>query len=277
MFVFGMGYNFLVPTPFYHLSIGEELLRHPALPAEARSFLVAWRGEFLFGNTAADVQVVSGQPREATHFFDLPIRPGLPPPWQALLSQHPRLADPAGLPPAQAAFLAGYLCHLQADYLWVREIFAPVFGPHCAWGSFGQRLYLHNVLRSYLDRRVLPELAGKHAYLSQVEPQAWLPFTTDRHLRAWRDLLFPQLQPGANVQTVEVFARRQGISAQDYYALLDSEERMRREVFVRLPPEQVESYRQGLVDKNLQLLSDYLTGNGQSQPAITPVAEAKQK
>ena len=274
-FVFGMEYNFSVPTPFYHLSISQALLCHPALPEEVRGFLSAWRSEFLFGATAADVQVVSGQSRECTHFFDLPILPGLPTPWQALLCQYPALADAPSLPPEHAAFLAGYLCHLQADYRWVQEIFAPVFGPHCPWGSFGERLYLHNVLRSYLDRCVLPELVGQHTCLSQVEPQGWLPFTADQHLRTWRDLLFPQLCPGARVQTVEVFAARQGMQAQDYYALLDSEERMRREVFVHLAPHQLESYRQDLLADNVQLLSSYLGGCSQDQLRSTATAEAK--
>ncbi len=271
-----MGYNFNVPTPFYHLSISEALLHQPALPEDVRSFLLAWRSEFLFGSTAADVQVVSGQSREATHFFDLPILPGLPPPWQALLCQYPCLADAASLPPAQAAFLAGYICHLQADYRWVEEIFAPIFGPHCPWGSFGERLYLHNVLRAYLDRGVLPELVGQHTCLSQVEPLDWLPFTSDQDLYAWRDLLFPQLCPGASVQTVEVFAARQGMQAQDYYALLDSEERMQHEIFVHLAPHQLESYRQDLLTDNIQLLSRYLAGCSQGQLAITAIAEEKQ-
>jgi hypothetical protein len=128
------------------------------LPEPVRNFLFPNRGAFLFGNSAPDVQVVSGQPRELTHFFDLPIRAGDIPPWKRALSAFPALASPENLPPPQAAFLAGYLCHLQADWLWILQIFAPVFGPECRWTSFTHRLYLHNVLRAYLDRRILPGL-----------------------------------------------------------------------------------------------------------------------
>jgi hypothetical protein len=94
--------------------------------------------------------------------------------------------------------------------------------------------------------------------LSQVEPDGWLPFTNDRDLIAWRDLLYPQLKPGADVKTVEVFASRQGISAPEYYELLGSEERMQLEVFDHFPLELVEVYRRHVLKENLQLLSDYV-------------------
>ena len=82
-----------MPTPFYHLSLAEDLLQHPALPEEVRQFLQASRCVFLFGNTAPDVQVVSGQPRQLTHFFNLPIQTGDPPAWELLLSDYPQLAE----------------------------------------------------------------------------------------------------------------------------------------------------------------------------------------
>jgi hypothetical protein len=252
-------YNFPVPTPFYHLSLAEDLLHHSLLPEEVRQFLHTYRCEFLFGNTAPDVQVVSGQPRQQTHFFDLPIQAGDPPAWELFLSYHPSLADAKQLPGNQVAFVAGYLCHLQADWFWVKDIFAPNFGPRCAWGTFDQRLYLHNVLRAYLDVRILPKLSpGMDVCLRQVEPDGWLPFVKDYHLSKWRDFLFPQLQPGASPQTVEVFSSRLGISTPEFYALLGSMERMQKEVFEHLPLEQVKYYHQWILDQNIQLISNYL-------------------
>jgi hypothetical protein len=239
--------------------MAEDLLRAPSLPEAVRQFLQANRCIFLFGNTAPDVQVVSGQRRQETHFFDLPIREGAPPAWEHMLACHPALAHADGLPASQAAFLAGYLCHLQADWYWVSEIFAPVFGPHCTWGTFRQRLYLHNVLRAYLDLHILPELPpGMDVCLHRVTPAGWLPFVQDRFLSQWRDLLSPQLQPGAAAQTVEVFAARQGILVSAYYDLLESGERMQQEVFDHLPLGHIQGYRQRLLDENIRLLSHYL-------------------
>ena len=258
-----------MPTPFFHLSVAQDLLRGPALTEPARRFLAGQPGAFLFGNTAPDVQNLSGQARTATHFFDLPIHPGVEAPWELLLKQHPRLSHPEHLSAAQAAFIAGYLCHLRADWDWVQEIFFPVFGPLSTWGTFRQRLYYHNVLRAYLDIRLLPELRdGMADRLEAVEPAGWLPFVADRHLVAWRDLLSPQFRPDAAAQTVEVFAARQGIPSADYYALLNSEASMQAEIFSHLPYPRIEAYRQRLLAASARLVEDYLA------PAIRPARPA---
>jgi hypothetical protein len=251
-----------VPTPFYHLSIAEELLNNPKLPEETRIFLRRHYPAFLFGNTAPDVQVISGQERRATHFFILPILPSSQPAWEKLLQTYPYLSGQAGFLTPQNAFLAGYLCHLQADWIWITDIFLPIFGPDLSWSTFPQRLYLHNVLRSYLDHKVLPTLpTDTSQQLRHVRPKKWLPFVSDYHLIGWRDYLAQQLEPGATAKTVEVFAARQGISPQDFYDLLDSEEHMNAEVFVHLPREQLQTFRQYLIEANLQLLRSYFNAN----------------
>ncbi|HJW89414.1 MAG TPA: zinc dependent phospholipase C family protein [Anaerolineales bacterium] len=247
-----------MPTPFYHICVAESLLAHPALPSSVRRLLKGQLSAFLFGNTAPDVQVVSGQERQATHFFSVPILPGSQPAWERFLGTYPSLGDPARLPASQTAFLAGYLCHLQADWLWILDIFFPVFGPTCEWGTFPERLYLHNVLRSYLDFQVLSALPGNTAdSLRSVRPADWLPFVEDQHLMEWRDYLAEQLAPGAAAKTVEVFAARQGLSPEEFYSLLNSESRMEAEVFIHLPRSRLQVYRRQLLEENLQLLRAY--------------------
>ncbi len=248
-----------MPTPFYHLSVAEELLNQVALPASMQQFLLQYRGAFLLGNTAPDVQVISGQPREATHFFNLPIRKGDQLAWVQCLLDYPSLASYQELPPVRAAFMTGYLCHLQADWLWVKEIFAPIFGLYTRWGTFPQRLYLHNVLRAYLDREIIPALGnGTNAHLQATRPDQWLPFVEDVFLWQWRDFLSAQLHPGAQTLTVEVFARRQGVAPQEFQGLLDSEERMEKEIFHHIARSNLEFYRQKLVEANLELIRSYL-------------------
>jgi hypothetical protein len=248
-----------VPTPFYHLSVAEELLQRPEWSAAVRRTLQRHRAAFLLGSTAPDVQTVSGQDRRLTHFFDLPIQPDTLPPWERMLVEFPRLAQPMRLPPDRAAFLAGYLIHLQADWQWVLEIFSPVFGPYAGWQTARQRLYIHNVLRAYLDEQIRVELKADLAnQLAGAAPLHWLPFVEDVYLCRWRDWLARQLQPGAAVQTVEVFAARQGVAPEEYYRLLGSQERLEREVFGRLPRQVLDEYRQRLVQENLRLIQTYL-------------------
>ena len=94
-------------------------MAHPNLSSEVRNQLNKHAGAFLLGNTAPDVQVISGQAREATHFFTLPIQSAAAPPWEAMLFENPELMHVEHFTGSRSAFLVGYLCHLQADWIWV--------------------------------------------------------------------------------------------------------------------------------------------------------------
>ncbi len=248
-----------MPTPFYHLWVAEDLLLHPDLPAEFQERLGLQRSAFLLGSTAPDVQTISGQSRQATHFFTLPIFSHSKPAWEKMLDVHPELTQTDRLSDSRIAFLAGYLCHLQADWLWITNIFTPVFGPRSDWLTFKNRLYLHNVLRSYLDLELQPDLSPSLSDdLLNAIPQDWLPFVDDRHLCQWRDLLVGQLCSGCESQTVAVFATRQGLPVEDFYYMLDSEERMDEEVFVHLPRHRLNEYRDKVVEANVHLMLEKL-------------------
>jgi len=247
-----------MPTPVQHLVIAEALLADRRLPDPAHALLDAQRAAFLFGNTAPDVQTVSGQPREATHFFHVPLRSGRPA-HAILFEAHPNLARPERLPPAHAAFLAGYIAHLLLDVTWLRSVFTPVFGPDAGWGHFRDRLFLHNVLRAWCDRRDQTRLApGAGESLAGVTPDHWLPFTGDEHLRRWRDVLVEQFTPGATIRTVEVFAQRGQVAPEEFERVLESEERLSDLIFSHLPrPAIDEFYERGLAD-SATLVAEYL-------------------
>lgn len=256
-----------MPTPFYHLQAAEDLLIHPELSGHIRRILAAHHSEFLFGNIAPDVQVVSHQPREATHFFTLPFVASDKPAWINFLETYPSLADPRKLSPKQAAFISGYACHLNADWLWIRDIFDPIFGPESQWSTFWHRLYVHNVLRTYMDFRIMDTLKlSEETHVDEAAPKDWLPFVEDKYLIEWQKEIFEQLIPGATSHTVEVFAERQGIAPEEYYRLLNSEEAMQAEVFSHISPEVLEKYRQTLLAENLHLLEEYFKDLAEGRP-----------
>jgi hypothetical protein len=239
--------------------VAEDLLAHPGLSSRMRRFLQEHRPDFLLGNTAPDVQTVSGQPRRETHFFELPLCNGMTTAWDQLLIEYPSLASPSRVQQSHMAFIAGYLCHLQADWMWIGEIYEPIFGPHCRWETFKQRLYLHNVLRSYLDQQILTVLPARMDLdLVKATPAGWLPFVHDYHLRAWRDFLVRQLHPGSSVKTVEVFAARQGIPPENYYRLLSSDGLMDEMIFRHVSLSDLKDYRKRLLEENTHLLRNYL-------------------
>jgi hypothetical protein len=252
-------YNYYhVPTPFYHLSLAHEISEHPDLSSSLQILLQTHKGAFLLGNTAPDVQVLSGQTRRTTHFFSVPARPRSQVPWQRMLLEYPELNQPAKLSPDNAAFIAGYLCHLQADWIWVLDIFQPIFGPDQIWETFTKRLYLHNVLRAYLDIKVIEVLPSDvPTQLRVAHPDQWLPFIQDKLLIKWRDFLCDQLQPGESIKTVDVFASRQGIDPEEFHSLLRSETQMEVNIFKHLTRQQLQIYRERLVAQSVGLLEDY--------------------
>ena len=248
-----------MPTPFTHLAAAAELLAIPGLASDARAALQVDWPAFLFGSTAPDVQTISGQSREATHFFSVPLR-GAPAAGPRLFAQYPALAIRAALPPPQAAFIAGYLAHLVFDQLWVRDLFEPYFGEAPAWGTFHERLYLHNVLRAQVDADDLGRLTPAiGAQLQAALPDGWLPFVDSHHLRAWRDLIADQLSSGAG-RTVEVFAQRNRVDPQEFAALLASPEQMATRVFSHLPGHDgraLAAYRARALAASAQTISSY--------------------
>ena len=246
-----------MPTPVQHIAIADRLLDDTALPSSILDRLLEQRGAFLFGNTAPDVQTVSGQPREATHFFEIPFR-SIPMPHQAMFKQYPGLSHTRTLPPAQAAFLAGYICHLWLDVLWVRDIYLPGFGPDAPWATMRERLLYHNILRTWCDQDDQRRLNGDIGpSLAEVQPDHWLPFTADRFLAAWRNGLVEQFQPGASIRTIEVFARRGGVSPDQFLRVLDSPQEMERNIFAHAPREKIETFYQNGYAQMAQLIVDH--------------------
>lgn len=247
-----------MPTPFYHLALANELLADSGLSADTRDLLIAHRPAFLFGCTAPDVTTLSGQLRESAHFFEVPMLSDRPA-HEVMFAAFPDLAHAADLSPEHSAFLAGYVCHLALDQLWIRELFEPVFGPNAAWGDFRERLYLHNILRAWLDAQLLPELPfDTPSELREASPRHWLPFVTDGHLREWRDFLAGQLEPGARNRTVDVFAGRMGKDAAEFHSLLASPAELERRVFSRVSRERLVRFRADGLALSVQRIAEYL-------------------
>ncbi len=170
----------------------------------------------------------------------------------------PELARPAALTPDRVAFLTGYVSHLLLDEVWLDLIFAPTFGLGADWGDFRQRLMLHNVLRTHLDRLDFPRVpAGTDRALRQASPADWLPFTADRYLSAWRDEIAGQLAPGAQSRTVEVFAQRMRMRPSDLEAMLTPEALSDR-VFNRVSESRLAEFANQGLERSVQLANQYL-------------------
>jgi Zinc dependent phospholipase C len=248
----------IMPTPIQHLAIADKLLHDNILPGSIRDQLIDQRGAFLFGNTAPDVQTVSSQLREATHFFDIPLRSN-----QAahlkMFELYPALAHARSIPPAQAAFIAGYICHLLLDVLWIRDIYQPGFGPSARWATSHERSIYHNTLRAWCDQNDQRALNGDTgSILATVQPDRWLPFTLDRSLIDWRNVLVNQFRPGASIRTIEVFAARNHVPPAEFQRVLDSPSEMDANIFAHSSRKDIEAFYQQGHDQMAELIANYL-------------------
>ncbi|MCJ7700244.1 MAG: hypothetical protein MUO62_01565 [Anaerolineales bacterium] len=86
--------------------MAESLLTDESLPEEIRQLLTGNPSAFLLGHVAPDVQVVSGQKREETHFFRLPVAEYDTIPWEKIYQTYPELTPARVGSSAHAAFLS---------------------------------------------------------------------------------------------------------------------------------------------------------------------------
>lgn len=240
-----------MPTPFYHLHLAQELLAEDS----CSPLLQDEQGSFYLGNIAPDAQNVAGQSRESTHFFEVPMRHATPA-WEVMLNQYPSLKT---VTRAQQAFLAGYICHLAVDQMWITDIFEPIFVDETKWEKPRERFFIHNVLRIYLDELDRPALAsnGVGASLKKAHPDHWLPFLTDAALSHWRDFVAEQLVEGGAAQTIEVFAKRMKRPPSDFESLLQSPTQMTQRVFHLVSTDALENFRQSAFTRSRAILAEY--------------------
>jgi hypothetical protein len=240
-----------------HLQIAERVRASHQFSGEARRLVEQQWPAFYLGSVAADVQTVSHAPRDQTHFYGLPPDPHRPV-HELMFSQHPSLAGAGRLPPAQAVFVAAYAAHLMLDVRWYWDVLTPYF-INADWGEHRHRFLIHNSLLTYLDQIALAALpASADETLAAAAPDSWLPFVADADLTCWRDMLVQQLRPGAMSQTVEVYARRLGITPADFAANLRDPAWMDDQVFRNVPLPRVQTMLDEAVGQSITLINDYL-------------------
>ncbi len=254
-----------MPTPATHLASAQAMLCRGPLSSTARRLVDQHRGAFLLGHTAPDVKTISGQKRDATHFYSVP-RTSDRPAYRVLFDTHPGLVDPATLSPPQAAFVAGYIAHLLLDERWLVHVFQPCFLRD--WGPRAERMFLHNVLRTWVDARDQHRLDKSVSHLLQeAEPECWLPFVDDRMLRRWRDWLAEQLAPGYRMETAAVLAPRVGVPAEEMTSVAGSPAQMEHRVFRHISRSALQAFRDTSQRQCVRLVNWYIETSVPGRPS----------
>ena len=243
-----------------HLHIAEQINQHAQLDGNGRlhkSLMAQWPA-FYLGSVAPDVNAISTISRSGSHFYKMPPAQDETA-YGTMLKQFPNLADVATLPAAQAICVAAYSAHLMLDLIWLREVVHPYFFLPKDLGDRQQRELTHFILLTYLDKialNALPETAV--STLATAQPNEWLPFVDDAILVEWRDMLVAQLQPGASIKTVEIYAGRLGMSPAQFAANLQDASWMQDQVFNKIPVDNVQQILQTAVPKSVTLINKYL-------------------
>jgi len=211
-----------LPTPVTHLVIARHIL-------DARPELIpdgdpSARAAFLLGSTLADVRVLTGAPRAATHFLGLPPRRG-DSGIRAMLREYPAVANPDGAGPCARLMVAGYLAHLLADEIWLLRIFWPYFRRDGCDET--ERLLRHDLLRSEMDQRDRAAVPREfRRTLESARCASPFPFISDDDVEAWRRLLIRELDSPDSSPTFAHFAARYRLSVDDFVARLRSPDYM---------------------------------------------------
>jgi hypothetical protein len=184
-----------MPPLGMHMTVARELaaeLRSPLLLDEA--------GSFYLGATTPDIRVITKWDRADTHFFrldDFSHQSGV----QALLDQHPEVSSPSCLSSRSAAFMCGYITHLEMDEAWIDQIYRPCFGERSPLHGDVLANLLDRVLQFELDRRSREDRAAvseiREALIRSTVETA-LTFLDEETLLRWRDVAVELLERDAD-------------------------------------------------------------------------------
>jgi hypothetical protein len=248
-----------MPTASVHLAAALDLLADPALVARGRLASGQPRAAFLLGSISPDVRVISGQAREATHFYGIPLSRDRTAS-QTMLAAYPALAEAGVLPFDQAAFVAGYMAHLLMDEAWLELVVMPhIFIDGADWTVDHPNYRLYSLLMTYLAEQGGARLPpGVVDDLRAARPDGWLPFVTDADLLAWRERVVKYAMADSGWQTARMFAREMGCQDEALYAVVTSPTAMAREVFSAVPRGALEVFHSQTQRRCVAALNAYL-------------------
>ncbi len=156
-----------------------------------RSCVFDHRGSFYLGSTAPDIRAMTKQPRELTHFAPLSVKK-VGTGTEKMFQMHPELNGE--MSPASQAFLAGYICHLVADEIWITSVFRPNFDVSIEGTRLTDNEVEANIwdraMQLNMDRQTLPQLPTEghpRELLASSDKDVSMPFFEDGLLTEWKD------------------------------------------------------------------------------------------
>ena len=223
-------------------------------------------GAYYLGATTPDIRALAKWDRAATHFFDLgnfDEQSGV----AGVFHAHPRLASSGELGSETAAFVCGYISHLEMDEAWIEEIFRPCFGERSPLKGALLAGLLDRVLQFELDRGSRQDATAlaeiRRELMATVVEQIDCFIDNDTLLR-WRDLNSDLLcqQPDwerfrTNVgRHLKSFAAR---SETDLAHFLDNIPDLLDQSIRQVTPERLEAFQERSRQRATKAIREYLS------------------
>jgi hypothetical protein len=168
-----------------HMVVARELA-----PSVLRGAVQNELGAYYLGATTPDIRALAKWDRSATHFFDLSNfdeQSGV----TGVFQSHPKLAASGELSSETAAFVCGYISHLEMDEAWIEEVYRPCFGERSPLKGELLAGLLDRVLQFELDRAARQDegaLAEIRRQLMATAVEQIDSFIDNETLARWRDL-----------------------------------------------------------------------------------------
>ena len=240
-----------------HLNMAYKMVARPEFSPDTVALIKQHWPAFCLGNIAADFQQLCDIRRRTTHFYSTPPDLGDHAAFDRMIAQNPIWLQPKSLDVDLAIFLAGYGAHLVYDLVWFHNIVRVFVAGE--WGDKTSRFVAHNSLLAYEDQRSLNRLPDRlDEVLNAVDPAGWLPFDPDDCLVTWQKLIADQLMPGAEVQTLKIFAGRMGLTPDEFGARLTDQAWLQTEIFNHVSQDLVSNVLETSIDMSIKQTQAYL-------------------
>ena len=155
-----------------------------------RGYVFDHKGAYYLGSTAPDIRAMTRWPREQTHFAPLSVEE-VGTGTKTMFRMHPELRE--HMSPASQAFLAGYVCHLAADEVWITSVFRRHFDTTEENSLTDDQVEANiwdRAMQLNMDRQALPRINGcahPEHWLSCSDKNVSMPFFEDGLLTEWKD------------------------------------------------------------------------------------------
>lgn len=254
-----------MPPICYHLALAQEAARRLALPLLERNM-----GSYLLGSTLPDIHIMTQTSREETHFFDLTSpdpRSGA----EALFEGHPELGRGSALDEGVRALVAGYLCHLVTDEVWIMDVYRPFFGRGTPWGNDPMANIWDRALQYELDRRACTDQATMveiRSHLAKAIPAPGLSLVDRASLEEWCHFVAMATSREATWEGFAVFAHKfllpqAKVSAEQLERFLASLPQGLEWTLHQVGEARLAAFREKAIAQSMRVAQEYLNAHSQ--------------